>query len=148
MKLQLASRLAVYAVLELAAQPDRQLSASQIAETYGVSTHHLAKVLHTLRRAGLVQSVRGAGGGFRFAGNARRTSVMDVIDLFEPFDRESSGSNEPGSDTPIGQALNGVLEEIDAIAQATLRSVSIATCLKLADKSPSSALASVADPAE
>ena len=41
-----------------------------------------------------------------------------------------------------------VLEEIDAIAQATLRSVSIATCLKLADKSPSSALASVADPAE
>ena len=137
MKLQLASRLAVYAVLELAARPERQLSAAEIAETYGVSSHHLSKVLHTLRRAGLVQSVRGAGGGFRFAGNARRTSLMDVIDLFEPFDGAAAGPAEPGADTLVGTALNGVLTEIDAIAQATLRSVSLATCLKLAGKLPS-----------
>ena len=43
---------------ELAARPDEQLSAGEIGAKYGVSTHHLAKVLHGLRRSGLVRSVR------------------------------------------------------------------------------------------
>ena len=62
MNLQIASRLAIFAVLELAANPERQLSVGEIGEKYGVSSHHLAKVMHVLGRAGLVRSVRGAGG--------------------------------------------------------------------------------------
>ncbi len=131
MKLQTASRLAIYAILELAADPERQLSAGEIAQKYGISTHHLAKVLHGLRRAGLVHSVRGAGGGFRFAGNARRVTLMDVIALFEPLGADRGGPGEPGADTEIGRALGRVLDEIDATAEATLRSITIATCLKL-----------------
>lgn len=131
MKLQTASRLAIYAVLELASNPARQLSAGEIAQKYGVSTHHLAKVLHGLRRAGLVHSVRGAGGGFRFAGNARRVTLRDIIALFEPLGEDPGGPREPGEDTEIGGALGRVLSEIDATAEATLRSITVATCLKL-----------------
>ncbi|MHA1536700.1 MAG: Rrf2 family transcriptional regulator [Alphaproteobacteria bacterium] len=132
MKLQTASRLAIYAVLELASDPGRQLSAAEIAQKYGVSTHHLAKVLHGLRRAGLVHSVRGAGGGFRFAGNARRVTLRDIIALFEPLGEDRGGLDEPGENSDIGRALGRVLEEIGATAEATLRSVTVATCLKLA----------------
>lgn len=131
MKLQTASRLAIYAVLELASDPERQLSAAEIAQKFGVSTHHLAKVLHGLRRAGLVHSVRGAGGGFRFAGNARRVTLMDVIGLFEAVGEDRGGPGEPGEATGIGRALGKVLSEIDATAEATLRSITVATCLKL-----------------
>ena len=58
MKLQTGTRLGLYAVLELARYPDRTLSAADLAERFGVSSHHLAKVLRTLGAAGLV---RGAG---------------------------------------------------------------------------------------
>jgi DNA-binding IscR family transcriptional regulator len=51
-KLQVATRLALYAVLQLAADPRRQLAASDIAERFGISVNHLAKVLRTLGRAG------------------------------------------------------------------------------------------------
>ena len=136
MKLAMASRLAIYAVLELAARPGEQLSAAEIGAKYGVSTHHLAKVLHGLRRAGLVHSVRGAGGGFRFTGNARRVTLMDIIALFEPVGEERGSGSGPGEDTEIGRALGRVLSEIDATAEATLGSITVATCLKLTAPEP------------
>lgn len=99
MNLQIASRLAIFAVLELAANPERQLSVAEIGEKYGVSSHHLAKVMHVLGRAGLVRSVRGAGGGYQFVGNTRRTTLLDVIQLFENFGaRDDDGA--PGGNTP------------------------------------------------
>ena len=43
----------------LARDPARTLSAADLAERFGVSTHHLAKVLRTLAVAGLVRGGRG-----------------------------------------------------------------------------------------
>jgi Rrf2 family protein len=134
MRLQRASRLALYAVLELAGAPERQLSAAEIAEKYGVSINHLAKVMRELGRAGLVESARGVGGGFRFSGNAKRTTLMDVISLFETISARESGPGEPGEDTETGQALAQVLDEIDEIAWATLHSITLSTMLKLTER--------------
>ena len=83
MKLQKNTVLALYSVLEFAANPGRHHSAAEVAQKYRVSPHHLAKVLRTLGRAGLVGATRGVGGGYRFAGNAKRLTLMDVIELFE-----------------------------------------------------------------
>ena len=83
MRLQISTQLAIFAVLELTAREGQQLSVADIGEKYGVSSHHLAKVMHVMGRAGLVRSVRGAGGGYQFAGNARRTTLLDVVQLFE-----------------------------------------------------------------
>src|SRR4029079_11467409 len=65
-RLQENTRLALYSVLEFAAQPARRLAAAEIASRYDVSPHHLAKVLKRLRRAGILAAARGAGGGYRF----------------------------------------------------------------------------------
>lgn len=127
MKLQTGTRLGLYAVLELARDPDRTLSAADLAERFGVSGHHLAKVLRTLASAGLVRGGRGASGGYRFTGNRRRTTLMDVVALFEPAPGQRA--KEPGEDTDIGGALQRVLLEIDEIAEATLRSISLETLL-------------------
>lgn len=130
MKLQKASRFALYAVLELAGRADGYLTAADIGMTFGISVNHLGKVMRTLVRAGLVRSVRGSKGGFQFSGDARRTTPMDVIELFETVGGPDGGATEPGEHTEIGQALGGVLDEIDQIAQATLRSITIATMMK------------------
>ena len=130
MKLQTATRLGLYATLELARDPECTLSAAELAERFDVSTHHLAKVLRTLANAGLVRGGRGAAGGYRFIGNRRRVTLMDIVALFEPA--PGHRAKEPGEGTDIGGALQRVLTEIDEIAEATLRSISLETLLKKA----------------
>ncbi|MBM3645539.1 MAG: Rrf2 family transcriptional regulator [Alphaproteobacteria bacterium] len=128
MKLQTATRLGLYAVLELARTPDRTLSAAELATRFDVSAHHLAKVLRTLADAKMVAGERGATGGYRFIANPRRTTLMDIVALFEPA--PGARAPEPGEATDIGRALGRILVEIDEIAEATLRSVSVDTLLK------------------
>ncbi|HET9596259.1 MAG TPA: Rrf2 family transcriptional regulator [Anaeromyxobacteraceae bacterium] len=131
MRLQISTRLALYAALQLAADPSKQFAAAEIAERFDISVNHLAKVLRTLGRAGLVEAVRGAGGGYRFRGNVKRVTLMDVVQLFEDLGANGRGDDEPGAASEEGRALRRVLDEIDDIARATLSSITLATMLKL-----------------
>ena len=131
MWLQKSSLFALYAVLELARAPERRLATADIAALYGISTHHLAKVMRTLVRAGLIRSVRGAGGGYRFAGNAARVTLFDVIELFESLEPEVDPSLARAvRETPIGAALQAVNVEINELSLATLRSITLKSLLK------------------
>ena len=129
MKLQKATICGLYAVLELAAHADKQISAGEIADKYNISLNHLAKVLRSLVRARLIESVRGPGGGYRFSGNPKRVTLLDVVELFEnpspDLDQSVADDNEEG------RALHKVLTDIDDIAVTTLRSVSITSLLKI-----------------
>ncbi|MBE7426251.1 MAG: Rrf2 family transcriptional regulator [Burkholderiaceae bacterium] len=131
MKLQKNTQLALYSVLEFAADPTRHIAAAAIAEKYGVSQHHLAKVLSELAHAGVVESVRGVGGGYRFAGNLRRLTLMDIIRLFEPDGVGTDTEPAPSGATPVDRALDAVLSEIDQFARATFASITLATMLRL-----------------
>jgi len=130
MKLQVSSRLAIFALIELATEPERQISVSDIGKKYDVSSHHLAKVMHTLGRAGLVRSIRGVGGGYSFSGNAKRTTLLDVIELFEETGASDCTPENAESATSAEWALCQVLFEIDDIARATLGSITLSTMLK------------------
>lgn len=133
MRLQTNTSLALYSVLEFARDPTRHIPASEIAERYAVSPHHLAKVLSDLARAGIVESVRGVGGGYRFVANPRRVTLMDIIQLFE-----ERGSAVPRQDrqqvAPVELALAAVLSEIDELAKATFSSITLATMLRLVER--------------
>ena len=128
MRLQKNTLLALYSVLESALDASRYVPASAVARKYGVSAHHLAKVLSELARAGLVESVRGTGGGYRFVGNPRRLTLLDVVALFEPLD------SPPLARTPVGRALGSVVAEIDASTRATLGTITLATTLRLIER--------------
>ena len=134
MKLQIATRHALLAVLELATQAEHHMSASEIADKYGISPSHLAKVLRTLGREGLVEAARGVGGGYRFAANAKRHNLLEIIRIFESIGSSATDDLEGGDDTPEGQALRIVFKEIEDTACATLSSITIETMLKLVNK--------------
>ena len=127
--MQKSSRLAIYALIELATDPERQVPVSEIGEKYRISAHHLAKVMHTLGRAGLVRSIRGVGGGYSFCGNAKRTTLLDVINLFEDTSSDCK-LTDPTKATMPEWALFDVMCEINDIANATLGSITLATMLK------------------
>lgn len=137
MKLQQATRYAIWAVIELASRPDEQIRAQELAKIYGVSQNHLVRVLHALTRANIVTSARGPGGGFTFCGNAKRLTLYDIVCLFETRWPNDEGDNtRPGN--PLAGELSRVLHEVDRITSATLRSVTVQTIINNARRtSPS-----------
>ncbi len=135
MKLQKASRYALYAVLHLASEPGKQFSTAEIADAYGVSIHHLAKVMRTLVRSGLIESVRGVGGGYRFTGNLRRTTLWDVIHEFESLESDIDTPEELfGNAEVVISGLDSVMDEIDGLNRATLDSITLKTLLRYGEE--------------
>jgi Rrf2 family protein len=133
MKLQQATRYSILAVLHMASRPNEQIPASELAEIYGVSQHHLAKVLRTLSRARIVESTRGAGGGCTFIGDARKITLYDIIRLFED-DWLTSPNDEAKAPTDVSAELVRVLGEVDRITAATLQSVTLQTIINNAER--------------
>jgi Rrf2 family transcriptional regulator, nitric oxide-sensitive transcriptional repressor len=130
-KLNKGSLYALVAVLELASDSARQLSTTEIADKYGISAHHLAKVMRNLVHAGLVQAVRGVGGGYRFAGNVNRTTLLNVIQLFETLESELDVPDQWSRERqPIVEELQRITGEIDDLTKAVLDTITLETALK------------------
>lgn len=128
MKLHQASRCALFAIAELAAEPARSLSAGEIAAKYGLSLNHLAKVLTQLSHSGLIAAARGIGGGYRFVGDAHRTTLMDVIALFEPAEPATSPLRTDAA------AIAKMLDSLEDRARAPFQAITIEEMLRLAGR--------------
>ena len=74
---------AILAMVELTANRDEVLSAQALAERCGLETPTVSKVLKALVRAGLVDSFRGASGGYRARSAPERVSIAAVIGAIE-----------------------------------------------------------------
>lgn len=131
MKLNKASLFGLIAVLELADNPSQQISTTDIAEKYGISTHHLAKVMRNLVHHGLVQAVRGVGGGYTFSGNLKRTTLLDVIQKFESLESVMDmPQNVLVDEGPIITELHCIINEIDNLTRVVLDTITLETALK------------------
>lgn len=62
---------------------DGPIPLKMIAERQGISEHYLEQLMSTLRKAGLVTSVRGAQGGYRLAQEPHAVTVGDIIRALE-----------------------------------------------------------------
>ncbi|OGG05290.1 MAG: hypothetical protein A3F83_15865 [Candidatus Glassbacteria bacterium RIFCSPLOWO2_12_FULL_58_11] len=83
LKISEAASLALHTMVLLAGEPDRQLSAREIAAELKVSEAHLAKVLQRLARYRLVNSVRGPKGGFSLNRSYSEVSLLDIYEAIE-----------------------------------------------------------------
>ncbi|MCC5881991.1 MAG: Fe-S cluster assembly transcription factor [Halomonas sp.] len=84
MRLTTKGRYAVTAMLDLALNVDKgAISLADIARRQEISLPYLEQLFARLRRAGLVNSVRGPGGGYLLAVPAEAISVSKVIDAVD-----------------------------------------------------------------
>lgn len=84
MKLTTKGRYAVQAMADIAAFADAgAVSLPEIAERQGLSAAYLEQLFGKLRRAGLVDSARGADGGYRLARAAEAISVSAIVDAVD-----------------------------------------------------------------
>ncbi|MBP8296038.1 MAG: Rrf2 family transcriptional regulator [Burkholderiales bacterium] len=93
MRLTVFSDYTLRVLMYLALDRSRLATIPEIAQAYGISGNHLMKVVHQLARAGIVESVRGKGGGIRLARAPEEIRLGEIV-------RTSEG------DAPIVECLS------------------------------------------
>lgn len=78
-----AASLGLHTMAYLANEPGRRVSTHEVAQALGVSENHLAKVRDRLVKAGLIEAVRGPGGGFRPTRPAGDITLLEVYEAVE-----------------------------------------------------------------
>lgn len=80
MKLSTKGRYAVTAMMDLAIHDKiGPVTLADISQCQGISLSYLEQLFAKLRKAGLVEGVRGPGGGYRLARPSDRISVAEII---------------------------------------------------------------------
>lgn len=102
MRLSSKGRYAVMAMADLArhsgaAEPVKAVSLAEIARRQDLSLAYLEQLFTQLRRSGLVNSVRGPGGGYRLARAASDLAVADIVAAVdEPIEAVRCTSKQTG----------------------------------------------------
>lgn len=84
MKLSTKGRYGLRALIDLALHCETEaVPISSVAARQGISESYLEQLFGKLRKSGIVQSIRGAQGGYRLAKPASEISVGDVLRSLE-----------------------------------------------------------------
>ena len=84
MKLTTKGRYGLRAVIDLARYAKNEpVSLSDVAERQGISISYLEQLMAKLKRAGIVQSTRGAQGGYSLAKHPEEISVGEILRALE-----------------------------------------------------------------
>ena len=137
MHLSAKSEYGMMAALDLAlAKSHVPVQAKTIAERQGIPIKFLEHILRELRNAGLVQSSRGAHGGYRLAKPAEDIKLDDIIQAVEgPIaaiprgslrDEKRNGGNGNGHRRSHQTIVQGVWDEVNHSILETLNRTTLA----------------------
>jgi len=96
MRLTTKGRFAVTALLDLAMQQStRPVTLAEISQRQQISLSYLEQLFAKLRQRGLVDSVRGPGGGYYIAKDLAQVSIAEIIlAVDEPIDSTQCSGKE------------------------------------------------------
>jgi len=118
---------ACIAVLELAARhaQSEPVRIREIAEAHGIPSRFLVQILLQLKSAGLVQSIRGASGGYQLAREPESITLLDVMTVVDAQVGQSPAS-QTTRNTPTSRALRRTWKEAADHERELLTSVTFA----------------------
>ena len=127
----LITRKADYAtrcMIQLAVDPAAVLSVAELAPAIHVSEAFTAKVMQSLTKAGLVESVRGARGGFRLARPPADISLLAVLEALQgPLAINVCVDHGQGCELSPGCVVHPVWCDLRRDLESRLRAVDFAT---------------------
>ena len=136
MRLTTKGRFAVTAMIDVAMHgTNGPVTLAGVSDRQKISLSYLEQLFGKLRRAGLVKSVRGPGGGYRLARGAEAVSVAEVIiAVDEPIDATKCGGRENCKEDGKRCMTHELWANLNAHIFAYLRSVSLAQLVADQDK--------------
>src|SRR5581483_6414827 len=126
MRVSAKAEYACVAMIELARMygEPQPVRIKTIADAHGIPQRFLVQILLQLKGAGLVESTRGASGGYQLA---RRPDVISLADIINTIDRANAPRSNTGHrGSPAVAALHGVWQEIQDAEQRMLHEVTLA----------------------
>jgi Rrf2 family protein len=119
-------------MLELAAsyRDPQPVRIKSIAEAQGIPQRFLVQILLQLKTAGLVNSIRGAAGGYQLARAPETITLADVISAIDDrtlAPRSALGDNNP---SPTVQTLLAVWRDVQAEEQRLLEELNLAELMR------------------
>ncbi len=128
MKVSAKADYAVRAAVELAAAPDdKPVKAERVATAQEIPLNFLENILGELKHAGLVQSQRGAAGGYCLARPADEVTIADVIRAVEgPIANVRGDRPEALIDAGAAEALYAAMPPGRGYLRAVLETVTLA----------------------
>ena len=132
MRLSAKAQYACVAMVDLACSLDEKspVHLKNIAENHGISQRFLVQILLQLKGAGLVDSTRGAMGGYLLARAPAKISLADIINAIDQPPQPLSSALSGLHTTPIVQAVQSALQEIQIQQQKSLREITLADLVK------------------
>lgn len=123
-------RYALCAAADLAMHPASEACQSrEIAARQDIPGPYLDQILAALKGAGIVRSVRGAGGGYSLARAADRITVGDIVRAVMRSDRLFASQNPdeaPSIEVPgIGWVVYSLEEEIEKLISSRLDALTL-----------------------
>ena len=128
MRLTTFTDFSLRVLMYLAAEPQRRATIAEIADVFGISEHHLTKVVHGLGRGGWLANVRGQGGGLELAMSPQHIVLGEVVRYTEGADVPAACFADDGAPCVIAGVcrLRGVLGEAFRAFHAVLDSTTLA----------------------
>ena len=127
------SRLADYASVVmacLARHPGEVLSTAQVGAETHLEAPTVSKLLKRLTQAGLVESFRGAAGGYRLARSAKDISLAEIVEALDgPIGLTECSLGHAGCERQPYCAVSRDWQGIGASIDNALRGVSLADML-------------------
>ncbi len=118
MKLSTKGRYAMVALADMALQPDGALvNLSEISRRQDISLPYLEQLFVKLRRADLVESVRGPGGGYKLsrgASDIRVAEILEAVDETMSALHKGAGADGAQSGTRAQSLSNRLWEGLSA----------------------------------
>lgn len=129
MHLSLHTDYALRTLLYVATRTGR-VTVAEVAEFYGISPHHVGKVVHQLGRLGYIRNHRGPGGGIELARAPAEITLGNVVLDFEGSVQLLDCVSAPGVCViQPGCVLRGVLAEAERRLVDYLQSVTLESLL-------------------
>ncbi|HAO80050.1 MAG TPA: BadM/Rrf2 family transcriptional regulator [Verrucomicrobia subdivision 3 bacterium] len=136
MKLSAYSDYAIRVLMQTALRSPQRLTVAEVALTFGISRHHLVKVVHDLSRSGYLVTQRGIGGGFTLARAPKNIRLGDIVRLGEESETVIDcfdGENHLCRLLPVCR-LKSVLDEAAAAFFAVMDRYTLADLVKQQSK--------------
>ena len=115
------------ALVEVALAGETPVSLKTIAQRQDLSHQYLEQIFSHLRRAGIVESVRGAHGGYRLARPAAQIDCLEVVELLEGSVAPVACLDDNESCLRVGQCSTEFLwRKVDTAVRQVLGGVTLA----------------------